>query len=77
VSGIVYLFNNNNVNFIISGLINDESLQQLKLLVVSYKDQPVNFTVNLQDDYRANKSFKFGNQGYIKISSEHWLINKL
>jgi hypothetical protein len=69
--------NNNNVNFIISGLINDESLQQLKLLVVSYKDQPVNFTVNLQDDYRANKSFKFGNQGYIKISPEHWLINKL
>jgi len=65
------------VLFIISGILNDEELQQIKLLNVIYLQQHVKFAVNLQDDPTANTSYKYGGNSYVKVTTNHWLLNNL
>ncbi|CAM3561260.1 hypothetical protein BS639_15265 [Rouxiella silvae] len=68
---------NSKVLFIISGILNDEDLQQIKLLNIFYLQQHVKFAVNLKDDPTVNTSYKYGGNSYVKVNPNHWSFNNL
>ncbi|MEG3135815.1 PrgH/EprH family type III secretion apparatus protein [Rouxiella sp. T17] len=63
-----------NFNFV--GEIDDETIQKIKFLKQKYPNPDYFLSINLKDTPPANKSFKYGKQGYIKLSANHWLLNR-
>lgn len=68
--------NNNQTLFSFKGELDDGTLEQIKKLRNKYLSSNYDFAVNLQDEKKLDKSFKYGEGGYIKISANHWLVNK-
>ncbi|WP_342064489.1 PrgH/EprH family type III secretion apparatus protein [Candidatus Fukatsuia endosymbiont of Drepanosiphum platanoidis] len=72
--------NGDSVTFIIQGALNDEQLQQLRRFVAHYiqawGEHYVKFSVELKDDWLKGESFKYGNQGYIKVTPGYWYFPK-
>lgn len=68
--------NKESVTFVIQGAIEDGELERVKKFIKDYYQtwggEYVQFAVELKDDRLKGKSFKYGDQGYIKISPGHW-----
>ncbi len=61
--------------FIVAGLIGDEEIQEIKSLNLDAKKSRVYFSINLKDDLMTGRSYLYGNNSYIKLSPNHWLVN--
>ncbi|WP_339058239.1 PrgH/EprH family type III secretion apparatus protein [Candidatus Regiella endosymbiont of Tuberolachnus salignus] len=72
--------NGSSVTFVIQGALDDSQLQQLRSFVTHYTqawgEHYVKFSVELKDDWLKGKSFKYGDQGYIKVSPGYWYFPK-
>lgn len=70
--------NGGSVTFVILGVIEDGMLERIKNYVNQYYQQwgarYVHFSVELKTDWFKDKSFKFGEQGYIKLGAGHWFF---
>jgi len=68
--------NPGNVTFVISGALNDGELQRIRLFIEEYQQrwngQYVQFAVEMMDDFLKGKSYMFGPQGYVKMTTGHW-----
>ncbi|MCD4484625.1 PrgH/EprH family type III secretion apparatus protein [Chromobacterium vaccinii] len=68
--------NPDSVVFAISGSLGDDELQRARQFVDRYYRQwggrYVQFAIELKDDSLKDKSFMYGNQGYIKLDASHW-----
>ncbi|CND83112.1 PrgH/EprH family type III secretion apparatus protein [Yersinia nurmii] len=79
---IVFSENKNvdSVTFVIRGEMDDSELQRIKTFVQSYYQlwggQYVQFSIELNNDWLKGKSFKYGDQGYVKVSPSHWYFPK-
>lgn len=66
------------ITFVILGVIEDGMLENIKNYVNQYYQQwgerYVHFSVELKTDWFKDKSFKFGEQGYIKLGAGHWFF---
>ncbi|MEN9659898.1 MAG: hypothetical protein RL571_3363 [Pseudomonadota bacterium] len=43
----------------------------------TWGDRYVHFNAELRDDWLKDKSFKYGQEGYVRMSPSHWLIGEL
>ncbi|QZN94797.1 PrgH/EprH family type III secretion apparatus protein [Symbiopectobacterium purcellii] len=72
--------NGDTVTFVILGVIEDGMLESIKNFVNQYYQQwgvrYVHFSVELETDWFKDKSFKFGEQSYIKLGAGHWYFPK-
>ena len=68
------------VTFVIEGSLDDGELQRARQFVDGYYRQwgsrYVQFATELKDDWLKGKSFKYGNQGYVKMETGHWYFPK-
>lgn len=68
------------VNFIIDGDLADSEFQRVKTFITNYGrtwyGDPVQFTIAVKNDAMKGKSFKYGDQHYIKLSPQHWYFKK-
>ena len=66
------------VTYLIHGELNDAELQGLKKFVTEFYQRwgnnYVNFAIELQDNPLKDKSFKYGDKGYIKLKPGHWFF---
>lgn len=66
------------VTYLIRGEFNDAELEALRKFVTDFYQRwgnsYVNFAIELQDDPLKDKSFKYGDQGYIKLKPGHWFF---
>lgn len=69
-----------NVTFLIEGALNDGELLRAQGFVEDYYRQwgtrYVQFAIELKDDWLKGKSFKYGAQGYVKMTPGHWYFPK-
>lgn len=67
-------------NFTIRGQIEDGALQKARAFIDDFYHQwgqrYVQFSIELKDDPFKDKSFQYGNQGYIKMTPSHWYFPK-
>ncbi|ERD99718.1 PrgH/EprH family type III secretion apparatus protein [Pseudogulbenkiania ferrooxidans] len=72
--------NPGSVVFAISGSLGDDELQRARQFVDRYYRQwggrYVQFAIELKDDWLKGKSFKYGDQGYVKLDAGHWYFPK-
>lgn len=72
--------NGDTITFVIFGVIEDGMLESIKNFVNQYYQQwggrYVHFSVELETDWFKDKSFKFGEQSYIKLGAGHWYFPK-
>ncbi|STQ90242.1 type III secretion system PrgH/EprH family protein [Iodobacter fluviatilis] len=72
--------NSDSVTFVIQGALADSELQSIRTFVADYYQQwdgrYVQFAIELKDDWLKGKSFKYGNQGYVKMTTQHWYFPK-
>ncbi|OHX10894.1 hypothetical protein BI347_20095 [Chromobacterium sphagni] len=72
--------NRDSVTFVIAGALDDGELQRARQFVDGYYRQwgsrYVQFAIELKDDWLKGKSFKYGNQGYVKMETGHWYFPK-
>lgn len=72
--------NADNVTFVITGALDDGERQRIRLFVEDYlrrwDGQYVQFAVELKEDWLKGKSFKYGPQGYIKMTPGHWYFQR-
>ncbi|CNF34317.1 PrgH/EprH family type III secretion apparatus protein [Yersinia kristensenii] len=70
--------NGDSVTFVIYGVIEDGMLESIKNFINQYYQlwggRYVHFSLELQTDWFKDKSFKFGELSYIKLSSGHWFF---
>lgn len=70
----------NGVTFVIQGSLDDGELLRARRFVDDYYRQwggrYVQFAIELKDDWLKGKSFKYGNQGYVKMATGHWYFPK-
>lgn len=68
------------VTFVIQGTIDDNQLERVKYFVKSFEkgwgSHYIQFSIDLKNDWLKGKSFKYGNQGYVKVSPYHWYFPK-
>ncbi|WP_258089446.1 PrgH/EprH family type III secretion apparatus protein [Serratia liquefaciens] len=68
------------VTFVIKGDLEDNELERVKSFVQHFEeiwgDQYIQFSIELRKDWLNGKSFKYGEQGYIKVSPYHWYFPK-
>ncbi|WP_413731335.1 PrgH/EprH family type III secretion apparatus protein [Sodalis sp. RH20] len=68
--------NQDSVIFVINGAIDDGELQRIRFFVEQYARQwngnYVQFAIELKDDWLKGKSFKYGHQGFVKMTPGHW-----
>ncbi|WP_350262563.1 PrgH/EprH family type III secretion apparatus protein (plasmid) [Pantoea sp. BJ2] len=68
--------NNDSVMFRIKGTLQDNELNELKGEVLQFNEQwqgmYVFYYVELENDWLKGKSFQYGSDGYVKITSGHW-----
>lgn len=68
--------NGNSVTFVIRGAIEDGELERLKEFITRYYQawggEYVQFALELKNDWLKGKSYKYGTQGYVKLSPGHW-----
>ncbi|WP_369788274.1 PrgH/EprH family type III secretion apparatus protein [Rouxiella sp. WC2420] len=69
--------NNKNIKFAVSGSIGDEALQQIKLINIKAYKNGIYLSIDLQDDLLSGSSYLYGQNSYIKLSSNHWLVKNL
>jgi|SRR5476649_1595953 len=66
------------VTFVVDGAINDGDLQRLRIFLQEYEQRwngrYVQFTVEMLDDFLKGKSYQFGPQGYVKMTTGHWFF---
>lgn len=71
--------NPDNVTFVIKGDLDDGQLQLLNRYIDSYyhrwNGRYVQFAIELKDNWLRDKSFRYGPQGYIKVSAGHWYFS--
>lgn len=69
---------NDSVTFVILGVIEDGVLENIKNYVNQFYQlwgtRYVNFSIELRTDWFKDKSFKFGEQNYIKLGTGHWFF---
>lgn len=72
--------NGDTITFVIHGVIEDGMLESIKNFVNQYYQQwggrYIRFSVELETDWFKDKSFKFGEQSYIKLGAGHWYFPK-
>ncbi|MBY0444996.1 MAG: PrgH/EprH family type III secretion apparatus protein, partial [Burkholderiales bacterium] len=72
--------NPDSVTFVIQGALADSELQSIRTFVDDYYQQwdgrYVQFAIELKDDWLKGKSFKYGHQGYVKMTTQHWYFPK-
>ncbi|WP_279051188.1 PrgH/EprH family type III secretion apparatus protein [Cedecea davisae] len=68
--------NGNSVTFIIRGAIEDGELERLKEFITNFYQAwgggYIQFALELKNDWLKGKSYKYGSQGYVKLSPGHW-----
>ncbi|WP_071761351.1 PrgH/EprH family type III secretion inner membrane ring protein [Burkholderia ubonensis] len=68
------------VTFVIQGALDDGELLRARRFVDAYYRQwggrYVQFAVELKDDWLRGRSFRYGDQGYVKMSLGHWYFPK-
>ncbi|QJU42310.1 PrgH/EprH family type III secretion apparatus protein [Serratia marcescens] len=68
------------VTFLIQGSINDSQLERVKSFVQDFEARwgvrYVQFVIELKKDWLQGKSFKYGSEGYVKVSPSHWYFPK-
>lgn len=68
--------NQDSVTFVINGTINDGERQRIRYFVEEYDRQwngkYVQFAIELKDEWLKGKSFKYGHDGYVKMTPGHW-----
>ncbi|KWA80417.1 type III secretion system protein PrgH [Burkholderia ubonensis] len=68
------------VTFVIQGALDDGELLRVRRFVDVYYQQwggrYVQFAVELKDDWLRGRSFRYGDQGYVKMSPGHWYFPK-
>ncbi|WP_053006630.1 PrgH/EprH family type III secretion apparatus protein [Chromobacterium subtsugae] len=68
------------ITFVIEGALDDGELQRARQFVDGYYRQwgsrYVQFATELKDDWLKGKSFKYGDQGYVKMETGHWYFPK-
>lgn len=66
----------NSVVFVVRGTLQDNELNALKNFTNAFKEQwngqYINFEIELEKNWLKNKSFHYGNEGYIKMTPGHW-----
>ncbi|WP_130833518.1 PrgH/EprH family type III secretion apparatus protein [[Erwinia] mediterraneensis] len=66
------------VTYLIHGELNDAELEGLKKFVTAFYQRwgnnYVSFAIELQDNPLKDKSFKYGDKGYIKLKPGHWFF---
>ncbi len=74
------LSHRDSVSFVIQGALDDNELQRVKSFVQHFEeiwgDQYIQFSIELRKNWLNGKSFKYGEQGYIKVSPYHWYFPK-
>ncbi|QRX82152.1 PrgH/EprH family type III secretion apparatus protein [Glaciimonas sp. PAMC28666] len=69
---------NSRITFVAQGELTDVDLLNLqKYTKAFYRDfgsEYVHFTVELKDELLKNKSFKYGRNGYVKVTPKHWFF---
>ena len=68
------------VVFVLSGDLADSALNQLQGPIAefehAYGTRYVRFVLELREDWLKGKSFKYGADGYVQLSSTHWYFPK-
>ncbi|WP_217591375.1 PrgH/EprH family type III secretion inner membrane ring protein [Burkholderia sp. GbtcB21] len=68
------------VTFVIQGALDDGELLRARRFVDDYYRQwggrYVQFAIELKDDWLRGRSFRYGDQGYVKMSPGHWYFPK-
>ncbi|KVT58151.1 type III secretion system protein PrgH [Burkholderia ubonensis] len=68
------------VTFVIQGALDDSELLRARRFVDDYYRQwggrYVQFAIELKDDWLRGRSFRYGDQGYVKMSPGHWYFPK-
>lgn len=68
--------NSNSVTFVIRGAIEDGELERIKSFITEYHKvwgmKYVQFALELKNDWLKGKSYKYGEQGYVKLAPGHW-----
>lgn len=69
-------YHDDSATFVIRGAIEDGELERIKAFINQYYqtwgDNYVQFVLELKNDWLKGKSFKYGEQGYVKLSPGHW-----
>lgn len=64
----------------IIGELDDAQLQRIKQRITGFNNvwgnSYVDFVISQKHDWLKDKSFKYGNEGYIKIKPGHWYFSK-
>jgi type III secretion system PrgH/EprH family protein len=72
--------NADSVTFIITGALDDGERQRIRLFVEDFLQRwnghYIQFAVELKEDWLKGKSFKYGPQGYIKMTPGHWYFQQ-
>lgn len=72
--------NADSVTFIITGALDDGERQRIRLFIEDFLQRwnghYIQFAVELKDDWLKGKSFKYGPQGYIKMTPGHWYFQQ-
>lgn len=68
--------NKDSVTFVIQGALDDTEILRARQFVDSYYrtwgDRYIQFAIELKDDWLKGRSFQYGAEGYVKMSSGHW-----
>ncbi|POB00626.1 type III secretion system protein PrgH [Chromobacterium sinusclupearum] len=68
------------VTFVIQGALDDGELLRARRFVDDYYRQwggrYVQFAIELKDDWLKGRSFRYGDQGYVKMAPGHWYFPK-
>lgn len=68
------------ITLVVRGALEDGELYNLKRFISSYNEiwrsGYVQFALELNDDWLKGKSYKYGDNGYVKLSSKHWYFPK-
>ena len=72
--------NHESITFSIQGDIDDSQLERVKSCVQNFGHRwgegYIQFVIELKKDWLADKSYKYGSEGYVKMSSSHWYFPK-
>ncbi|MEB0010305.1 PrgH/EprH family type III secretion apparatus protein [Glaciimonas sp. Gout2] len=80
--GITYLSKHDDrrITFLTKGDLTDVELLNLQRFTHNFYQyfgvEYVHFSVDLEDDWLKNKSFKYNGNDYVKMTSKHWLFTK-
>lgn len=68
--------NGSSTTFVIRGAIEDGELDRLKSFITQYYQtwggEYIQFALELKNDWLKGKSYKYGEQGYVKLAPGHW-----